>query len=81
MESPPEAIQKRLLAFPNLELIDHREAGKDIWETAGEDTLEGRYFSLLKEKLDAADPELAEELRLAAEISRKLLDGKAVRLP
>lgn len=81
VESPLEAVQKRLLDFPNLELTDCREDPKDLWQIAGEDTLEGRYFSLLKEKLDAADPELAEELRLAAEISRKLLDGKAVNLP
>lgn len=79
--APQETIRAQLARFPNLELIDHREAPKDIWQTAGEDTLEGTYFRLLKEKLGTAEPELAEELRLAAEISRKLLDGKAVNLP
>lgn len=79
-EVPLEDIRRQLARFANLELIDHREAPKDIWQTAGEDTLEGTYFRLLREKMEGADPELGEQLRLAAEISRKLLDGKAVEL-
>lgn len=76
-----EPLEDILTRFPNLELTDCREAPGDLWQSAGEDTLEGTYFRLLKEKLDGADPQLAEELHLAAQISRKLLDGKAVNLP
>lgn len=76
-----QAIRERYGRFANLELIDHREKAKDVWESAGEDTLEGMYFQLLKEKAESAGPEYAEQIRLAAEISRKLLEGKAVNLP
>ncbi len=79
-ETPLDQIRSRLSRFPNLELVDRREAPRDIWESAGEDTLEGAYFRLLQEKRDSAPPELAEAYQLAAEISRKLLDGKAVSL-
>jgi len=63
--------------FPNLTLRDHREGLRNLWEAAGEDSLEGIYFRLLREKLEE-DGEIA---RLAAEISRKLLDGREVALP
>ena len=66
--------------FPNLELTDRREAPGDIWETSGEDTLEGLYFRLLREKLEGADPETEAVIRQAAEISRKLLRGREVAL-
>lgn len=80
-EESLDDIRNRLARFPNLELTDCREAPGDLWQTAGEDTLEGTYFRLIRERLEGADPELAEQLRMAAEISRKLLDGKAVTLP
>ena len=63
--------------FPNLTLRDLRTPAADLWEKAGEDTLEGIYFRLLREKLES-EGEIA---RLAAEISRKLLDGREVVLP
>ena len=63
--------------FPNLILRDLRTPAADLWEKAGEDTLEGIYFRLLREKLES-DGEIA---RLAAEVSRKLLDGREVTLP
>lgn len=66
--------------LPNLELRDRREAKADVWESAGADTLEGTYFRLLREKLDTAEPALADSIRLAAEISQKLLQGKEVKL-
>ena len=76
-DDPAEILQN----FPNLELRDLREAPGDIWETAGADTLEGTYFALLKDALEGADAESAAQIRLAAEISRKLLEGKEVPLP
>ena len=44
-----------------------------------EDTLEGIYFGMLLKAMEQ-DPEHAEVIELAAEISRKLLKGREVRL-
>lgn len=71
-------LRARFSRFPNLEWIDRREAPVDPWESADEDTLEGTYFHLLREQLEDGD---GEAIRLAAEISRKLLDGREVTLP
>ena len=38
-------------------------------------------FRLLEEQLEGADPEQAEIIRLAAQLSARLLDGKEVALP
>ena len=64
----------------HLEIIDRRCEQEDIWSRMGEDTLEGVYFRLLRQKLDQADPTAAEHILLAAEISRKILDGREVAL-
>lgn len=69
-------LKRRFAAFPNLELRDKTELPLDVWADAGADTLEGVYFRLLREKLDA-DPET---VQLAAEISRRLLEGREVTL-
>lgn len=63
--------------YPNLTLRDMRTPGKDLWESAGDDSLEGIYFRILREKTET-EGEIA---RLAAEISRKILDGREVALP
>lgn len=70
-----------LRRFPNLTLRDRREYKQDLWESAGEDTLEGIYFRLLRQQLADADGEAAAVTQLAAEISRKLLRGEEVALP
>lgn len=69
-----------LARFPNLELRDHRESELDVWAAADGDTLEGTYFRMLRDAMDDADPETARQIRLAAEISRKLLNGREVAL-
>lgn len=71
-----EDTGKRLDRFPNLTLRDLRTTSVDLWESAGEDTLEGIYFRLLREKAEEEE----EIATLAAEISRKLLDGREVAL-
>lgn len=76
-----KALYEKYTRFPNLELIDRREKQVDPWENAGTDTLEGIYFRMLQEKMDKSDAENADVIRLAAEISRKLLEGKEVALP
>lgn len=60
--------------FPNLELVDETVAPHSLWEMAGQDSLEGVYFSLLQQSEEPI-------ALLAAEISRKLLMGKEVILP
>lgn len=69
-------LKKRFDAFPNLELRDKTEEPVDLWAGAGEDTLRGTFFRLLRQRSET-DPHAV----LAAEISRKLLEGKEVTLP
>ena len=64
----------------HLELRDLREAPVDIWATADADTLEGTYFRILREMMENADDDDKERIRLAAEISRKILLGREVTL-
>jgi DNA repair exonuclease SbcCD nuclease subunit len=69
-----------LARFPNLVLRDNREAQRDLWFSADEDTLEGTYFRILREALEGADERDAERIRRAAAISRKILEGREVVL-
>ena len=73
---PPEVLGR----FPNLEIRDRRESPLDLWASADGDTLEGTYFRMLRDGLENADEETARLIHLAAEISRKLLDGREVVL-
>ena len=70
----------RFAHVPNLVLTDFREAPVDLWGSAGEDTLEGVYFAMLRELAESDDPALRGQALQAAAISRRLLDGKEVRL-
>lgn len=67
--------------FPNLLLRDRTVPPVDIWGSVGQDTFEGRYFKLLQDKLEGADEDTQRKIFLAAEISRKILDGQEVVLP
>ena len=53
----------------------------DLWGNAGEDTLEGIYFGMLRDAMQAGDEAQQRRIRLAAEISRQILDGQEVKLP
>lgn len=66
--------------FPHLDLRDRTVSPAALWERAGQDSLEGVYFSLLKERLDA-QPEDRDTILLAARISRQILLGEEVTLP
>lgn len=79
-EKPLRELYEAYPHIPNLILTDSREAPVDIWTSAGEDTLEGVYFTMLRELTVSEDPKLRQSALLAAEISRKLLDGKEVKL-
>ena len=63
-----------------LELRDETRKKPEPWADAGEDSLRGVYFALLK-RLAEESPEQRELAALAAEISAALLDGEEVRLP
>ena len=71
-----EKLKAGLAQWPNVELRDLTEKPVDIWEDVGSDSLRGVYFQMLQ-KIAEEDPNAV----LAAEISRKLLEGREVRLP
>lgn len=71
---------ERFAHLKNLTLLDRREQPVDLWAGAGEDTLDGVYFQLLRQQMETADEQTARRIALAAEISRKLLLGKEVAL-
>ena len=74
-----DELEEKLADFPNLELRDKTEAPVDLWADIGEDTLEGVYFHKLRQAMEE-DAENGEVFRMAAEISRKILLGKEVKL-
>lgn len=67
--------------FPNLELRDRTVPPIDLWASAGKDTLEGVYFSLLRQTMKDQTEEDQQRILLAAKISRQILDGQEVVLP
>lgn len=67
--------------LPHLELRDRTVPPADLWGCIEEDSLEGMYFRMLHDALDTADAETAEQITLAAKISRRILDGREVVLP
>lgn len=66
--------------FPHLTLRDETIPESDLWQACQEDTLTGLYFRKLQTALDAADND-PEVIRLAAILSRRILDGQEVQLP
>ena len=66
---------------PNLELRDRTAPEIDLWALIGEDTLEGVYFKTLHDGLETDSEKLQRCLKLAARISRQILDGQEVVLP
>ena len=75
------SIQETYSRFPHLTLRDRTTAPVDIWGSAGDDTLEGMYFKLLRDGMQDTDEEIQRKIRLAAQISRQILDGQEVVLP
>lgn len=66
--------------IPHLELMDSTQPPVDVWKSIGTDTLEGQFFGMLKEAMENT-PEEKEIFHLAAELSRRILDGQEVVLP
>lgn len=76
-----QALQAEYARFPNLVLRDRTTRPVDIWSNAGADSFEGVYFGLLRDAMETADEAEKQEILLAAELSRKLLEGQEVVLP
>ncbi len=77
-------LQQLKCAFPqvpNLILRDETRPELDLWSAVGEDSLEGVYFGLLQQAFHSDSPALQEKAKLAARISRQILDGQEVKLP
>lgn len=66
---------------PNLSLQDQTVPPVDLWGSADQDTFEGRFFKLLQDQLHGANEEEQRRILLAAELSRRILDGQEVVLP
>ena len=83
-EAEPDTVQgltARLGDYPNLTLIDETVPPCDIWEDAGEDSLCGLFFGILRDAAADADPETVRKLELAAKLSRRILQRREVELP
>ena len=76
-----DALKAEYARFPNLVLRDKTTRPVDVWGSLGEDSFEGTYFGLLKQALETANEEEKQEILLAAELSRRLLEGQEVVLP
>ena len=72
-------LQREFADFPNLELRDQTEPPVEVWADTDKDSLEGIYFGMLRKALEET-PENARQIQLAAEISRKILCGREVKL-
>ena len=79
-EADIPTLKRQFSAYPNLEFRDRTQPPLDLWADAGADTLEGTFFRFLKEGMEN-NPQHADLFRQAAEISRKLLEGREVTLP
>ena len=76
-----DVLKAEYSRFPNLMLRDATVLPVDVWSSAGEDTFEGVYFKLLHDALEHADTDTQRQIRLAAKISRQILDKQEVVLP
>ena len=76
-----EALRAQFPHIPHLWLQDATVPEVDLWSSINDDTLEGVYFSLLKQAAESGSEVLSDRANLAARISRKILDGQEVKLP
>ena len=76
-----EALTSQFGYVKNLILRDKTIPETELWSSVGEDSLEGMYFSILHDGLDSESAVLRQRIKLAARISRQILDGQEVTLP
>lgn len=75
------AIRNANPQVANLTLRDQTLPEMDLWSAVGSDTLEGVYFRMLHDELDSPSETYQRYIKLAARISRQILDGQEVKLP
>lgn len=80
---PPdlEQLRRQFPQFPNLILRDRTKPAVDVWANAGEDSLQGTFFRILRDAGQGQDADTVRTLELAAKISRQILLGQEVELP
>ncbi|MDD5863794.1 MAG: hypothetical protein PUD80_04050, partial [Firmicutes bacterium] len=78
-EADLTALKQKFPGIPNLVLRDETLPPLDIWGDTDADSLEGVYFRLLRQAMEQS-PENREEILLAAELSRKILEGREITL-
>lgn len=74
-------LLSRFSNVPNLLIRNRTTAPADLWAGAGEDSLEGVYFGMLRDAMEGQPPAVCRQLELAAKISRQILNGLEVELP
>ncbi len=74
------ALEAAFPHIPNLTVRDETHPELDLWQSVGEDTLEGVYFELLQKQSQSESETLSRRARMAARISRQILDGQEVKL-
>lgn len=82
LTGPSESLDLRALQakladrFYALHLRDETTPKIDIWQQAGEDTLQGQFLLLLQEKLQGASEEEKALLTMAAKLGLDAMDGR-----
>ncbi len=76
-----DALVEQFPHVKNLVLRDRTIPEKELWSAVGADSLEGMYFGLLHDALDTESEVFRQRVKLAAQISRQILDGQEVVLP
>ena len=76
-----DALKKQFSHIRNLTIRDQTVPERELWSAVGEDSLEGMYFSILHNALDSDSEVFQQRVKLAAHISRQILDGQEVILP
>ena len=76
-----DALASQFPHVKNLVLRDKTIPEKELWSAVGEDSLEGMFFGILHDGLDTESEILQQRIKLAAQISRQILDGQEVVLP
>ena len=74
-------LQKEFENYSHLLIRDKTVPEADLWGAAGEDSLEGLYFGMLRGAMEDQDEQIRRRTLLAAKISRQILDGQEVKLP
>ena len=74
------ALKAAFPGVPRLMLRDRTLPPTDLWAGAGEDTLEGVFFRILRDAAMEAEGRDREQILLAAKLSRRLLEGREVKL-